>query len=225
MKGGLFLDVVIGQSASILQLLSCEDQALLIRGDTRIQEKNEEPSGTVRKEGSPFLILDLCLDYNDYYTLPKASRFKLPSRLYGKVSLGKSQDLKPEKVSRRDGDHQSVLCVAIWHDCYITIKLTGSTSTRRRVPRRRKSEEHISSLTGSSEEDNYMFQPLLDLLTLLVEDDDHDDEDVSFDGVIQHLLPDLLQTRTVMQERETIRDGFVRCSASFPEALYDMFLG
>merc|ERR1712188_199757 len=31
MKGGLFLDVVIAQGASILQLFASEDQALLIR--------------------------------------------------------------------------------------------------------------------------------------------------------------------------------------------------
>ena len=33
-QGGLFLDVVIRESAPILQLLSSEDQTLLIRGDS-----------------------------------------------------------------------------------------------------------------------------------------------------------------------------------------------
>ena len=33
MEGGLLLDVVVGQSAAILQLLAGEDEALLIRGD------------------------------------------------------------------------------------------------------------------------------------------------------------------------------------------------
>ena len=43
MEGGLFLDVVIRESATILKLLACEDQALLVGGNT-------------------FLILDLSLD-------------------------------------------------------------------------------------------------------------------------------------------------------------------
>merc|ERR1711917_138509 len=33
MEGGLFLDVVVGQSPSVLELLSSEDQPLLVRGD------------------------------------------------------------------------------------------------------------------------------------------------------------------------------------------------
>ena len=33
MEGGLLLDVVVGQSAAILQLLAGEDETLLIRGD------------------------------------------------------------------------------------------------------------------------------------------------------------------------------------------------
>ena len=32
-KGGFFLDVIVVQSTPILKLLSCENQALLIRGD------------------------------------------------------------------------------------------------------------------------------------------------------------------------------------------------
>merc|ERR1712180_385474 len=33
MEGGLLLDVIIGQSSSVFELFSCEDQPLLIRGD------------------------------------------------------------------------------------------------------------------------------------------------------------------------------------------------
>uniref|UniRef100_A0A453NF08 Uncharacterized protein n=1 Tax=Aegilops tauschii subsp. strangulata TaxID=200361 RepID=A0A453NF08_AEGTS len=32
-KGGLFLDVVVGQGAAVLQLLASKDQALLVRGN------------------------------------------------------------------------------------------------------------------------------------------------------------------------------------------------
>jgi hypothetical protein len=34
MKGGFLLDVVVGESATILKLLAGEDQALLVRGNT-----------------------------------------------------------------------------------------------------------------------------------------------------------------------------------------------
>ena len=34
MEGGLLLDVVVGESAAILELLAGEDQALLVGGDT-----------------------------------------------------------------------------------------------------------------------------------------------------------------------------------------------
>ena len=33
MKGGLLLDVVVGKSAPVLELLASEDQPLLVRGD------------------------------------------------------------------------------------------------------------------------------------------------------------------------------------------------
>merc|ERR1712173_186170 len=46
MKGGLLLNVVVTQSSAILELLSCEDQSLLLRGDS-------------------FLVLDLGLDIGD----------------------------------------------------------------------------------------------------------------------------------------------------------------
>ncbi len=34
MESGLLLDVVVGESAAILELLAGEDEALLVRGDT-----------------------------------------------------------------------------------------------------------------------------------------------------------------------------------------------
>jgi len=46
MQGGLFLDVVVGESPAIFQLLSSEDQSLLLRRDA-------------------FLVLDLGLDVGD----------------------------------------------------------------------------------------------------------------------------------------------------------------
>ncbi len=49
MQGGFFLNVVIGESTAVLELLASEDQALLIRWDA-------------------FLILDLRLDVVDGIT-------------------------------------------------------------------------------------------------------------------------------------------------------------
>lgn len=46
MKGALFLNVVVRQGPAVFQLLSCKDQALLIRWN-------------------PFLVLDLCLHIVD----------------------------------------------------------------------------------------------------------------------------------------------------------------
>jgi hypothetical protein len=34
MKGGLLLDVVVREGATVLELLACEDQALLVRRNT-----------------------------------------------------------------------------------------------------------------------------------------------------------------------------------------------
>jgi len=45
-EGGLLLDVVIGQSPAVLELLTSEDQPLLVWGDS-------------------LLVLDLCLDVLD----------------------------------------------------------------------------------------------------------------------------------------------------------------
>jgi hypothetical protein len=46
MKGGLLLDVVVREGATVLQLLASEDQALLVRGNS-------------------LLVLDLALDIVD----------------------------------------------------------------------------------------------------------------------------------------------------------------
>jgi hypothetical protein len=46
MEGGLLLDVVVRQRTAVLKLLACEDQALLVRGDS-------------------LLVLDLGLDVVD----------------------------------------------------------------------------------------------------------------------------------------------------------------
>lgn len=55
-------------------------------------------------------------------------------------------------------------------------------------------------------EETSVLQPLLDLLTSFIESDDHDEENVSFDNVIQDLLPDLIQTKLVAQGRESQYD-------------------
>jgi hypothetical protein len=54
-EGGLLLDVVVGESATVLKLISDEDQTLLIRRD-------------------PLLVLDLGLD-----VLDRVARFDLES--------------------------------------------------------------------------------------------------------------------------------------------------
>jgi hypothetical protein len=49
-------------------------------------------------------------------------------------------------------------------------------------------------------------QPLLNLLASFIEGDDHDEDEVSFDSVIQRLLPELLQSRDIAWEQETSVD-------------------
>ena len=39
MEGGLLLDVVVRESAALLELLAGEDEALLVRGDANLEEK------------------------------------------------------------------------------------------------------------------------------------------------------------------------------------------
>ena len=41
-KGALFLDVIVGESATILQLFPSKDQPLLVRGDPLLVLKTEE---------------------------------------------------------------------------------------------------------------------------------------------------------------------------------------
>ncbi len=68
MESGLLLDVVIRKSSSIFQLLSCEDQSLLVGGDT-------------------FLVLDLCP--TQFKMLSNLGRKKRGAYLtFSMVSLG-----------------------------------------------------------------------------------------------------------------------------------------
>ena len=64
MKSRLLLDVIVTQRASILELLSSEDKALLIRGDTA--KKFNTPRHSFKYcPYSPFLVLDFGLDVVD----------------------------------------------------------------------------------------------------------------------------------------------------------------
>ena len=65
MKGGLLLDVVIAQRASIFELLSRENQALLVRRNARVGKYVNEGLVNEAPRGSPFLVLDLGLDIID----------------------------------------------------------------------------------------------------------------------------------------------------------------
>ena len=62
-EGGLLLDVVVGESAAILELLAGEDQALLVRGDAAWSCKHRASSKVAGD--SPLLVLDLGLDIVD----------------------------------------------------------------------------------------------------------------------------------------------------------------
>ena len=65
-KGGLLLDVVIGERTAILKLLAGEDEALLVRGDTKNGAISNLLNPTKSKrEYLPLLILDLGLDVVD----------------------------------------------------------------------------------------------------------------------------------------------------------------
>ena len=60
-QGALLLNVVIGKSAAIFELLTSEDEALLIRRDTKANiVQIKQLDGEIFKY-SPFLILDLGL--------------------------------------------------------------------------------------------------------------------------------------------------------------------
>merc|ERR1711972_228847 len=76
-KGRLLLDVVVRQGSSILQLLTSEDQTLLLRGDA-------------------FLVLDLCLHVGDGVVGLDVqgdglSRQRLDENLHGTTSQTKDQ--------------------------------------------------------------------------------------------------------------------------------------
>lgn len=59
-KGRLLLNVVVGKSAAILELLAGEDQALLVRRDAACPGQRETLSEATNH--SPLLVLDLGLD-------------------------------------------------------------------------------------------------------------------------------------------------------------------
>jgi hypothetical protein len=61
MKGGLLLDVVVIQRASILKLLSCKNQTLLIRRNARIDQRVTKCFIYMGSRSSPFLVLNLGL--------------------------------------------------------------------------------------------------------------------------------------------------------------------
>ena len=63
MKSGLLLDVVVTESATILELLSGKDQALLIRGNAG--GKYELEVTKEAQSSSPLLVLDFGLDIVD----------------------------------------------------------------------------------------------------------------------------------------------------------------
>ncbi|KAI5310953.1 hypothetical protein L3X38_045476 [Prunus dulcis] len=50
MEGGLLLDVVVSEGATILKLLASEDQPLLVWGNTLFVKETEEEAGELRLE-------------------------------------------------------------------------------------------------------------------------------------------------------------------------------
>ena len=67
MKGRLLLDVVVAQGATILELLTSEDKALLIRGDpgTATDVNFHVPQQPHVRNDLPLLVLDLSLHVVD----------------------------------------------------------------------------------------------------------------------------------------------------------------
>ena len=61
-KGGLLLNVVIGQGASVLELLASEDQALLVGRDTIELISNSTHITCSTHDDLPLLVLNLGLD-------------------------------------------------------------------------------------------------------------------------------------------------------------------
>ena len=63
MESRLLLNVIVAEGAAILELLSGEDQTLLVRWDTgELSDYDDEP---VKPSHSPLLVLDLGLDIVD----------------------------------------------------------------------------------------------------------------------------------------------------------------
>ena len=67
MKCRLLLDVIVAESATILELLACENQPLLIRRDTGWWTGGSVMSKLWRQStmDSPLLVLDLCFNIID----------------------------------------------------------------------------------------------------------------------------------------------------------------
>jgi hypothetical protein len=65
MKRGLLLNVVIRKGAAILELLSSEDEALLVGRDSETKWSANYATDNDGDEDSPFLVLDLSLDIID----------------------------------------------------------------------------------------------------------------------------------------------------------------
>ena len=64
-KSGFLLDVVVAQSATILELLASENKALLIRGDAREMDRQPLAQTRISPICLPFLVLDFGLDVVD----------------------------------------------------------------------------------------------------------------------------------------------------------------
>ena len=66
-EGGLYLDVIVGEGTSILELDSCEDQSLLVRGNTFLVKNDSleilygEVGGDIASDGLPCQGLDINL--------------------------------------------------------------------------------------------------------------------------------------------------------------------
>ena len=63
MECGLLLDVVVAESAAVLELLASKDQTLLIGRDANCLIRVEYWESVMGNP--PFLVLDLCLDIVD----------------------------------------------------------------------------------------------------------------------------------------------------------------
>ena len=63
MKRALLLDVVVGECATVLELLACENEALLVRWDAaRVLSQHRATMSQQAKHDIPLLVLNLGLD-------------------------------------------------------------------------------------------------------------------------------------------------------------------